>query len=631
MGTLNRLRKKHISRGPLIIVIGLGVLLCVLILWQTAYWARQIALREISERSRHTLSLVIENLRGQLAKHRYQPQLLASNPSFRAALKGEATPQQIAVLNVELEKINSISGALDTYLMDKTGLTVAASNWSSSRPFVGKNFSYRPYFQTAMDGRLGRYFALGSTSRERGYYFAYPVRNGFDILGAIVVKMQVGHLESGWRAPDHNVLVVDSKGVIFLSSNPDWRFHTVKALSSTEIRAIRASRKYGNHSLPRLAITDYENDDGFEFVTILNQNKIKGKNTEANGKPEEYLIQRTNMTDAGWGVMLLAKTEGVKRQVNIAVAVAGFMLASIFLAAVNIYQRQHRLADRIALQEAVKVQLEERVKERTNELMQANNQLRTEIMERERTEAELRRTQAGLVQATKLAALGQMSAGLSHELNQPLAAIRSYADNARAFIERQKPEFASANLKGIAELIDRMARIIKNLRTYARKEPITTRPTSIRVAINEALELLDRRIKHDDVIVIKHLPQNDVLVVGGNVRLQQVFVNLFSNALDAMTSVHPKKLRINVYREKERVICNVWDAGHGIPADHLQNVFDPFFSTKEVGEGMGLGLSITYGIVQQLGGSIEVNNHPDGGAIFTLKFVPVLRKEGEAA
>lgn len=615
-----------------------GTVLCGLFLWQTGYWARQIALQEIRQRSAHTLSLLVENLRGELAKFRYQPKLLSENSGFRTALKGQASGEELARLNRELARINDVSGALDTYLMDAQGLTIAASNWSSGRTFIGQNFSYRPYFRIAMEGRLGRYFALGTTSGERGYYFAYPVREGTRILGAIVVKVGVGHLEPGWRTPDHDVAVVDPNGVIFLSSNPSWRFLTLRKLPDDVRRQLERSRKYANHKLQPLSVvkrTDLAS--GLQFVTIIDKQRRRGKGSDSGNKRTEFLVQSTAMAEAGWTVMLFARTKVVRGKVTLALAIAGFMLVSLLLLAANLYQRRRRLAERIALQEAAKLDLEARVDERTNELTSANAKLIREVVERRKTEAALRQTQADLVQASKLAALGQMSAGLSHELNQPLAAIRSYADNARAFLRRDQPATVIKNLKGISELTDRMARIIKNLRTYARDEKITLRPTSVKAALHEALELLEPRIATEKVTVYKDICDGEDFIAGGDVRLQQVFVNLISNALDAMTAGEnmtageKKVLRIAMEADREQIQITFADNGAGFSDGQMDKIFDPFFSTKEVGQGMGLGLSITYGIVKQLGGAIDVRNLEQGGAEFKLTFARVRAREGEVA
>ncbi len=632
MGLNVQPNSRRLSRWPTVLLLAAGMAVCGLILWQTAYWARQFALDQIRERGVHTISLLVENLRGELAKFQYQPKLLSENPLFHKVLKGEASPQDLTRLNLELERVNNVSGALDTYLMNAAGLTVAASNYASPRTFIGRNYSYRPYFQQAMEGRLGRYFALGTVSGERGYYFAAPVSESGSILGVIVVKVRVGHLEPAWRTADHEVAVVDDHGVIFLSSSPDWRFRTLSALPADTMRQLDLARKYGTEPLRPLHISSRtEQFDGTQILKIAQHATPEDTGTAPRGADRSYLVQSADMLEAGWTVMLFSRTDAVGGQITAAIAIAGFMLASLLLAGANLYQRRRRLAERIAVQESARAELEARVTERTDELTSANIKLTNEVGERRRAEAELRRTQADLVQASKLAALGQMSAGLSHELNQPLAAIRSYADNARAFLDRDKPAIAKKNLSGISELTERMARIIKNLRTYARDEQITLRPTPVTAALHEALALLDQRIRSENILVHTSLPAAEVHIAGGAVRLQQVFVNLISNALDAMADSADKTLEIRVETGQDQVAVTVVDTGPGIDEEQIGSIFDPFFSTKDVGKGMGLGLSITYGIVKQFGGGIQARNGTDHGAEFTLTFPRIGASEGEAA
>lgn len=602
-------------------------MLGALLLWQTGYWARELALENIRDRSSHTLTLIVENLRGKLAKYRSQPQLIASNVAFRHALQGNASDDHILSVNEELARVNTVSGAMATYLMDRTGLTIAASNYASEQPFIGRNFSFRPYFQSAMQGQLGSYFALGTTSKKRGYYFAYPVRDAQSVLGAIVVKVAVGDLESGWRSTDHEIVVADADGVVFLSSDPDWRYHTLQPLSDEARIRLQTNKKYADQPFTPLFVESEKVRPGLGTFFKIGQSS----SASSSRKTSAFLAQEAVMAEAGWRVLIMARTTDVGRQIWTAVAIAGFMLVSLLLAAANVYQRRRRLAERMALQERAKAQLERRVDERTDELTQTNAKLRSEIGERERTEVELRRTQNDLVQATKLAALGQMSAGLSHELNQPLAAIRSYADNARAYLGRGDTGQTITNLLGISELTERMARITKHLRTFARKGPVEMRPISVAAALDEALKLLADKLVRYDITINKTLPEQDLLIMGGDVRLQQIFVNLLNNAIDALEPVDNKQINIDAYESGPDIVVNVHDTGTGVSESDLPNIFDPFFTSKDVGKGLGLGLSITFGLVKQFGGTIAATNADSGGAIFTLTFAPAREEQGRAA
>lgn len=601
------------------LAIAAGLVAAGLALWQVASGARKYALRELETRSGHTLNLIVANLRGELSKHQYQPRVLARIPKFVDAAAGRLDPGELQAVNEELERLADVSGALDIYLMDARGTTVAASNWSLPRSFVGRNFGFRPYFKDAMNGILGRFYAVGTTSGERGYYFASAIRSGSRIVGVVAVKIQVGQLEGKWRSPGREVMVAGSNNVVFLSTNPAWLLTALNPLGEAEIAHISETRRYAGRTLGRLPIAgDGEWPAPGRTVRLWS----RGPPTAGGARNSElrtYISVERPMPDAGWKVILLADTRGTAAVVNLAVVIAVFVLATFVLAGVNIAQRRRRLSDRIALQDRINAHLESRVQERTQDLVRANDSLRIEIAERGRAEKELRETQSELIQTAKLAALGQMSAGISHELNQPLAAIRSYADNAAAYLDKGKPETARSNLAAIGQLTERMARIIRHLRTFARKERPELKPTDLHAAIGEALELMDRNIKGAGVhVAVDHAPDLPP-VMAGDVRLQQVIVNLLSNAIDAMEHSLHKTIRIRTMQEDGQVQLTIRDSGPGIDSAKLENLFDPFFTTKAVGKGLGLGLSITYGIVKEFGGRIDAANHPEGGAVFDIR------------
>tara|TARA_R110002072_G_scaffold60051_36_gene152697 strand:- start:3541 stop:5394 length:1854 start_codon:yes stop_codon:yes gene_type:complete len=615
------------SRSSLIALSLLVIAMGGLALWQTGYWARSFVLSDIRERSSDILNLVVENLRGELSKFQYQPSLLAFDPAFERALSDDASDPDVIRANAQLVRFNDISGAAATFLLDRAGRTIAASNWQSADSFVGLGFSYRPYFHQTMQGSLGRDFALEPETGERSYYFAHPIRVRSRTLGAVVLKIAIDRLEPSWLSSDNTILVVDRDGVVFLSTHPDWRFRSLAPLTETARSRLVLSRRYGTREIPALPVTDRTKTG---FLTIQDT-PWQGSGTARVVPTTTYLVQSKEMNEVGWRVLILSNTASVDQQVKIWSAIVAIVIVSLLLLAANIYQRRRRYSERLALQETAKAQLEGQVAARTTDLTAANTHLRNEIAERHKTEMQLRQTQAELVQATKLAALGQMSAGLSHELNQPLTAIRSYSDNARTYLDRDQIEPARTNLKGISELTERMGKIIRNLRTYARNEPVPLRPVSVNQTVAEALALMDARIKADNVDVSTELPAKDPVVTAGAVRLQQVLVNLIANALDAMRDTPARHLDLSVTATSTDVRIAVRDTGSGIVREDIDKLFDPFFSTKDVGEGMGLGLSITYGIIKQFGGEISAANHPDGGAVFTVSLAAATAAAGEAA
>ncbi|MES9858446.1 MAG: ATP-binding protein [Sedimenticola sp.] len=604
-----------------------GITFCSLIFWQAAHWSRQTALEQTVELSRNTLNLIAEDLTGHLGKYRYLPQVLSMTQQFRSVLQGDAPMQERQDINEKLEHIKLATGALEIYLMDVNGRVVVASNWELENTFIGRNFADKPYFEATQEGRLGRYFTLDPATGERSYYFAYPVRNRNTIIGATVVKIDIQHHEDKWLSLDHETIVVDRFGIIILSSQPDWHFRSLGSISPEVIAELKQSQRYANKKLEPLTLIGNSHDfRAGAFVTVDYVDPIGTR------KKEDFLVNEHTMGPTGWRVILLARTKNVYTLVRTTIVAVAALLLCLFLAAVAVYQHRRKLADHISVQEQANSQLEQKVQERTNALIETNIELQGEIVERKRAEEKVHKTHATLVQTAKLAALGKMSAGMSHELNQPLAAIRTYADNASAYLDRNQAKTTKKNLERISQLTERMARIIKNLRTYARDESTEIRPTSLCSAIDESLVLIDRRIREEEVRIVWKMSDADISVMGGDVRLQQIFINLFSNALDAIKNKEKKEIHIKVSLEGEDwVNVAVSDTGHGMTDEQIASIFDPFYSTKGVGKGMGLGLSITFGLVKQFGGIIDVANAAEGGAVFTLKFKRAQRNKGTVA
>jgi len=581
----------------------------VVVLFGVSTTTYKRGLEDLSNQGTIRLQLFVTYLRGVLEKYESLPELLAGDKKLVNFLMNPGGRDRIEALNRYLETINQVSKSADTYLMDREGLTIAASNWQSKRPFVGRNFSYRPYFQQAMEGNLGRYFALGITSLKRGYFFAYPVRKDHEILGAVVIKINIDNVEQRWGYHDETFLVTDPDNVIFITTSADWRFKTLWNLDQNTVELIKKSRRYLNTTLEPLPI---EGVKEYPFGSVINL-------VEAEGDPTTFLKQAQYMEEAGWNVQILSNIAPLRRRVvetNIFVG-AVFLFAYLFL--ILLQQRRQRLAElkriedqaRKALQEANEL-LESRVQARTSELVDANKQLLKEIQERKQTEEVLKNTRSELVHAGKMATLGQMSAGINHELNQPLAAIRSYSDNARQLLDKGRQDEALWNMSQIGELIDRMAQLGAQLKEFSRKSSGSLQIIGLQGVIDGAMEILSPSLRKSDaeITVDKHIGQ--LKVFGNQVLLQQVMVNLLSNALQAVEHSIDKQISVSAERKKDKVIIVVEDHGPGIKAQELTKIFYPFYTTKKSGEGLGLGLTITERILKEMRATIKVESTSAG-------------------
>jgi two-component system, NtrC family, C4-dicarboxylate transport sensor histidine kinase DctB len=580
--------------------------------------ATKLYLAEGNARAKATLDLTLQALDGHLRRFETLPDLLADHDDVRAAL---TTPVDLAArarLNQWLAQKSAQLDSLDIYVMTPDGMTVAASNHERTDSFLGQNFSYRPYFQAALGGEKGRFYAIGTTSGVRGYYFASPVRTAAGaVLGVIAVKIGLDVIEAEWRSQDARIIVTDPEGIVFLSSDPAWLYKGLRPLTPDRLERSQQSRRYADVRLVELP-NNRSDAWGVNSITLA----------DGAGELREYVIVGRLLPRADWTVQVLLDSHALHVQARLALATGMLFLGAVAALGLAFLQRRARLAERFALQESAKAELERRVDERTADLARVNHLIEAEVAERRLTEAELRRTQSDLVQAGKLAALGQMSAALSHEINQPLAAARNYADSAAILIDRGEGARAKDNIGHIMSLIDRMAAIARHLRQVARKPDAPLKDLVLADEVAEALALVGPRLA--GIAVTQAVPSDLPLVRGGPVRMQQVLVNLLSNAADAVAEVNGAAITLAATVSGGKVQLTVRDNGPGVSAAIADRIFDPFFTTKQVGSGLGLGLSISYNIMKDFGGDLRVANAADGGAVFTMELMIAIQ-QAEAA
>ncbi len=251
------------------------------------------------------------------------------------------------------------------------------------------------------------------------------------------------------------------------------------------------------------------------------------------------------------------------------------------------------------------------------EVEQTNLRLGAEVTERRAAEAQLRATQHELVQAGKLAALGQLSVGITHEINQPLTAVHSHVHSARLWLEKNELEKVKNNLNKISSLLDKTAAITRHIKAFARKSDGKLESVNLVKVVQDALDLLENRISEQACSIV-FLPVNEAGVWADPIRLEQVFVNAIGNALDAVESRDNPKITIRIERVGENTRVVVEDNGTGIPEQDLPFIFDPFYTRKTVGKGLGLGLSIAYNIMKDFGGSIVADSTFGQGSQFQL-------------
>ncbi|MFP0193709.1 ATP-binding protein [Pseudomonas sp. PHC1] len=602
---------RHLFLPPLVIalMIGLGYI---------GFWTSEhFGIRSLGENGQRQLELHARAVESEISKYTYLPSLLELESSV-SQLLDDPTPEYRQTVNEYLEGLNRRSRSRAIYVMDTTGRVMATSNWRDVDSYLGEDLSFRAYFQNAIRGQPGRFYGIGSTNGEPGYYLAHGLEEHGKIIGVAVVKVRLEAMEERWQRARLEAFVSDENGIIILSSDPARRLKSVVPLSDETKEKLARGLQYYWFPLNELQPLARETlSEGVEKLTFPANSEVPSQQ----GGDEEnisYLAQTRPLSDTPWNFTLLTPLQDLRREAinqGILVAVA-FALVAFLLIAWN--ERRKVIATRLAAREALQEannQLERRITERTADLRASNDRLKSQIRERRQAEETLRRAQDELVQAGKLAAIGQMSTSIAHELNQPLAAMRTLSGNTIRFLERGQLDVASTNLKTINDLIDRMGRITASLRSFARRGDDKGR-ASLGKAVDAALQVLGARVENAALKV--HRQFNDEQVQIDQTRLEQILVNLIGNALDAMQAQPLPELWLEGEEFNGKYRLRVRDNGHGIDAEARKHLFEPFFTTKPGEQGLGLGLTLSASLAAATGGHLGVEHPASGGTTFVL-------------
>ena len=535
----------------------------------------------IANRAEVRLSQNISNLMSELQRNAVVPQLLARDPELIKALVENDYSESTARLLSFVDEI----GAASLTLLDRDGRVVAATD----RTRIGSFHNAAPYFVDATRSNQTVY----TTYRDEagGFDFIYSRKIEVDgtLRGVIMVEVNAARLETGWAGISDAVLVTDSTGVIIMSTEPRWRgLLETEALArqsapSAIERALRLTRGWA--ALP----------------------------PDAYVQGEAVLRRELQVPHQGWRMASFTTYASVRDRVNgiLALEAMGFAILLAFL----FWSLSRKTASRLLF-----------FQRESAELRALNRRLQREIAEREKVERTLQVAEQTIAQSSKLAALGEMSAAVSHELNQPLAAMKTYLAGAKLLLQRERPDEALSSFQRIDDLLERMGALTRQLKSYARKGTDAFEPVDVRAAVSTALSLMEPQLKSRAVNIVRIMPDEPVMILGDRLRLEQVIINVLRNALDATKAATNPTVEI-LLAAGDIVSLQIRDNGPGI--ENLDELFEPFYTTKQPGDGVGLGLAISSGIVNDLGGRLTARNAVDGGAIFEVQ-LPVM-KQGVAA
>lgn len=565
-------------------------------------WARRDARASALDQAATSAALHTAVLRSELERHRSLPLVLAQDPDVLAAV---AAPSAASAdrLNRKLEGLATDVRAAVIYLLDARGVAVAASNWREPTSFVGSDYRFRPYFRRAIETGEGDFFGLGTVSGRPGLYLSERISDATGrALGVIVAKVEFDALEADWRGSGKPTYVVDPNGLVLITTEPDWRFRTVRPLTAAQRE--RLSR---DHTSGAVAVADLPvREDSAPLVRI--------------GDPlpaDLYAQASLPGPSLGWTVHLLSPAgEAVTRTIFTARTLALLSVALLAGAAGIWLRRRQRARLRAVEDEAARQELERRIDRRTVELRDANALLSQEIEERRRLEKSRADLQDELIQANKLATLGQIAAGVAHEINQPLAAIRTHADSAGLYLERSDASAAARSLGVIGGLTERIGAITDELRAFSRKTRSEAVAVKVDAAIDGALLLAGPRLRERGIRLDRVKAPKGLAVRAERNRLEQVVLNLLQNAIEALDGVADPVVALSVEAHDDAVVIRVADNGPGLTEAVRERLFTPFTTSKR--DGMGLGLVISRDIVVGYGG--DLTHEPSAtGAVFSLE------------
>ncbi|WP_143090216.1 sensor histidine kinase [Sphingomonas rubra] len=575
-------------RRLLAAVAGAAIVVAVLV-WAGLRWSDDQAAAVADDLASAAATGHANLLASELGKFRLLPLVLAEYPELAAAFRGEPAARR---LDRDLELLADRTGAAVIYAVDASGRTVSASNWRRPTSFVGQRYGFRPYFIDAMQRGAAELFALGTVSGRPGLYLARRIERQGRALGVIVVKVEFDRLEASWRRTPGFTLAMDADGIVLATSRPGWRFAALVPLSTRRLADTRRTLQFGP-APPRRAP-----------VTIAGRSAQVQEPAAMDGTV--FRVARTASPLAG-GVVLhftpLAPAALAARSQALLVGLAALLVLAIAGALAL------RSVERRRLQVAAREELERTVAERTAELRESNTRLGRESEERLAADRRYRAAREELAQASRLGSLGQITAGVAHEISQPIAAIRAYAENGLAFLDRASTGRARDNFDRIVGLTERVGVITGELRAFARRRPGEDTTTTVGRVLDGMLLLTPERtrallrLRVDDTL-------RDVAVVGDRIRLEQVLVNLLTNAADAAADITSPVIAIDVDDLVDRVTIRVRDNGPGVVAALRESLFEPFVTGRA--DGLGLGLPIAREIARDYGGDLVMVDVPEG-------------------
>lgn len=566
-----QIRTSLLVRLFIVLFITFGILLIII----TNFVLTSRFSQETTKQAELRLKLYSNSIDSELERSRFITLLLGDNVRLKTLLSKN---QNKTVLNKYFNAItNTYSQNITLY--DATGKILS----SSEKALSSQILSQIPF--SVSDNKKLIFSRIISPEAKNKFVYAKLITHSEMTLGIILVEVNLSKIEKAWIDASEAVIVIDHLDQVLISSKPDW-----------------IKTKINDKSQPSQSSNILNSMQSFTQWEDLPAEAYLNKNT--------LLKLESNLSEQNWKILYYSTYATVREKVNGIIALEITALAILLTLIFYLLSRRSRIQSIIFMEES-------------NKLRDINSKLKNEMNEREKAEKNLKVAEQSLEQHSKLAALGEMSAAVSHELNQPLAAMKTYLAGAKLLLQRDRPNEALSSFQRVDDLIERMNVITKQLKSYARKGREELVQVDLKMVISYALDIMASQLNLLQVEYLQQMPDEPVMILGDQIRLEQVVINLIRNSLDAMAKTNNPKLKI-ILKTNNNAVITVIDNGHGI--SDLKSLFEPFYTTKDPGHGVGLGLAISSGIIKELGGRLVAKNSPDSGAIFEIT-LPLIDSE----
>lgn len=558
--------------------------------------SEKTAVEFLREEALTTANTQASELKSELQKFSLVPVILRENPDVIDALI-KMSPGSLERVNEKLHSLTMQTDASYIYVIDTTGRTIASSNYQDELTFVGKDYRYRPYFIEAMQEGMSQYYAKGQTTGRPGLFLGAQIKHQGTAIGVIVVKVEFNDISMRWQDPVSTSFVVNQDGIILFSGNEALNFKTITDLTDGKKAEILQARQFGTTPLSKAKLQ--LNDTPFAL----------------NEQGQKTVASKVDISELKWQLFRLSPIntamESSKYRAQLIILIVGIILFSIVLA----YRR--RTLKEQEKTAATKL-LKSEVARQTKELSETNEKLEHEIKQRELFNVRFQSAREELAQANRLGSVGAITASVAHELNQPVAAIRTYAENGLKLLQRGNSEQTTSNLDAIVSLTERIGSISTQLRRYARRGSHGIGRVDIEDVISGVDLLMGDRLRKNriDLKIVgdyKALPP----VRAGRIRLEQVIVNLLQNSIDALKNNDNPIITMSFEQTSSHIEVLVADNGTGIDAKLASQIFTPFITSKS--SGMGMGLGIAKDIINEFGGGIDLVENGPKGATFLIR------------